>query len=406
MIRPRPRRATLLVPALLLAASLPMRFAAAPVVDGASSQPTPPADELTVDLFADGPRTHLLTTRVAASVPPVLEHRVSTDGGATWSPATPITPSRGVIANPTRNNDPQIVAVGDRVTVLWVTEEAVEGAVGQVESALSLDGGRTWSRGGRVNDRGFTEGWGFMDVAPTAAGRLAAAWIGIRQNGTTQERGLQFATSDDGGRTWQPNGFIDREICECCWNTVSTGWGDSLLALYRDIPRDMALARSTDGGKTWARTGTVGAFGWTINGCPDVGGSVVRGAAPGELFAMVWTGHEVRHGLYVLRSTDHGTTWSEPVRVGHEAAKHADLAFHDGRLVVAYDARVNGAMYVGVATSSDGGRTWVDDGVVSTPGRRATHPRLAASSAGVTAAWTETDVERGEVRVKTRAVGR
>ena len=260
MIRPRPLGSPLVL-VLLMGALLPMRFEAAPSVAGAPSQAPPREDELTVDLFADGPRIHLLTTRVGAASSAVLEHRVSTDGGTTWSSATPITPSRGVIANPGRNNDPQIVAVGDRVTVLWVTDEAVEGAVGQVESALSLDGGRTWSRGGRVNDRGFTEGWGFMDVAPTATGRLAAAWIGIRQNGTTQERGLQFATSDDGGRTWQPNGFIDREICECCWNTVSTGWGDSLLALYRDIPRDMALARSTDGGKTWTRTGTVGAFG-------------------------------------------------------------------------------------------------------------------------------------------------
>lgn len=62
-------------------------------------------------------------------------------------------------------------------------------------------------------------------------------------------------------RTRHPHGFIDRQSCECCWNTLSAGWGDSLLALYRDIPRDMALARPTDGGKTWTRTDTVDAFG-------------------------------------------------------------------------------------------------------------------------------------------------
>jgi hypothetical protein len=361
----------------------------------ASAQEAPVTGTTSVDLAVDGARIHVLAAvRDARST--VLTHRVSSDGGVTWSAPVPIEPSRDAANDPSRNNDPQIAADGDRLTVVWSAKGTSDWGAGPLDSAYSLDGGRTWRAGGRVNDDGSTGEHAFVDITSAGTGRVVAVWLDLRDGA----HGLRTAASDDQGRTWRTNASIDTRTCECCWNTVATGWDGVLLSLYRDIPRDMSLARSTDGGLTWTRSGWVGAFGWTINGCPDVGGGLTRGARPGELVALVWTGHEDRPGLYAVTSTDNGRTWGEPTRIGHARARHGDIAGHASGMAASYDASVDGRVHVGWAYSTDGGRTWLDAGVLSTPDRRATHPRLAATSAGIVAAWTETDRARGHVSLR------
>ena len=116
----------------------------------------------------------------------------------------------------------------------------------------------------------------------------------------------------------------------------------------------------------------------------------VRGGAKGDLFAIVFTGHAERRGLYTVASSDNGRTWAAPLRVGPERGWHADVAFTGGVLYAAWDVNSpNGG--IGWASSVDGGRTWRDGGQVSRLGLRATHPKLAVANGRVSAFWTERD---------------
>jgi hypothetical protein len=338
-----------------------------------------------LDVYANGDRLELLVAEDPGTGP-ILIHRRSVDGGETWSAPVAIEPSRGRLAPPSRNMDPQIVGAGDDLVAIWSAPSALsKWSAGNLATARSRDGGRTWTLGPSPNDDTGTGEHAFIDAAAAADGALYLVWLDARAG----QQGLHFALSTDRGVTWRPNVTIDGESCECCWNTITVGWDDTPLVLYRDVPRDMALARSDDRGRTWRRTGTVGAFGWEIQGCPDVGGGLTRGAA-GELFAAVWTGEDSRLGLYTLRSADNGRTWEAPRRVGSDRSWHADIAYASGTVYVAWD--LNGAAgAIEWSRSTDGGRTWTPPARVSTGPARPSHPKLAVMSGRVRIFWTERD---------------
>jgi len=340
---------------------------------------------VSLDVYGNGDRIELLVAEDDGRGS-ILVHRRSIDGGESWSAPVTIEPSRGRMAPLSRNMDPQIVGVGDDLVAIWSAPSAAsKWSAGSLATARSRDGGRTWTPGPRPNDDTPNENGehAFIDAVAAADGLLHLVWLDARAG----QQGLRFAASPDRGATWRSNVTIDAETCECCWNTIAMGWDDTPLVLYRDVPRDMAIARSDDRGRTWRRTGTVGAFGWEIQGCPDVGGGLTRGAA-GEILATVWTGEDSRLGLYTLRSTDNGRTWEAPRRVGSDRAWHADIAYAGGELFVAWD--LNGAAgAIEWSRSIDGGRSWTPAVRVSTGPARPSHPKLVAAGGRVRVFWTE-----------------
>lgn len=295
-----------------------------------SSHPaaTAPRGVTAIDVYPNGDRLELLIADDRAGGY-VLQHLFSTDGGATWSAPRPIEPSRGRLVRPGRNMDPQIVAAGAQLVAIWTGPGTVSRwGGGNLATAISRDGGATWSPGPVPNDDTSGRDHAFIDALADGRGAFHLVWLDPRDG----RQGLRYARSLDGGASWQANISIDDTTCECCWNTLALGWEGTPLVLYRDIPRDMAMARSEDGGRTWQRTGEVGDFNWDIQACPDVGGGVTRGREAGELFSIVFTGAEEHRGVYTLRSTDNGRTWQAPLRVGSDRAWHADIAYADGVL--------------------------------------------------------------------------
>ena len=312
-----------------------------------------------------------------------LRHQRSKDGGATWSPAVrlPIAPKD--IHSPHRGADPQVVALGDRLIALWTKPGTSRFGSGAIGTALSRDGGATWTLGPSPADDGSTEGHGYVDAIADSAASVHAVWLDGRDGG----QGLRAATSRDFGRTWQANQTVDDRTCECCWNRMAAH-GGRVSVLYRDKdPRDMALAVTEDGGRRWMRRGMAGAFGWKFDGCPHVGGGVA--ASDGGLHALAWTGSEEHAGLYALSSPDVGRTWRPPVRLGAETAHHGDIAASGETLAAAWDD-AGGARRVFAATSTNGGRTWSAAAPLSDPQARATHPLVVGVAAGrFLVVWTE-----------------
>src|SRR6185436_13324832 len=183
---------------------------------------------------------------------------------------------------------------------------------------------------------------------------------------------------------------VDTHTCDCCWNSFAVAGGEALLMYRGHSPRDMSLAAS-DTGKTWRRLGPVGAFNWKIDACPETGGALAVSPS-GAVHALAWTGNERSLGLYHLRSTDTGRSWSAPRRIGGSDARHADLAATpDGTLLAVWDDMAD--HLVRAALSHDDGHTWSSVRVLSPASARASHPRAIAVAGGYRVFWTE--VPRG-----------
>jgi hypothetical protein len=383
------------LPSLLFVAAF---FAAPGLRPGTASPSHEKRDGIaTLDVWPQENTLDLLLT-VRAGEAHRLVHRRSNDGGASWSEDHVIETGPSGLYPSHRGNDPQVVAHGQTVLVVWTRPGTSRFGSGPLGTALSLDGGRTWVAGPNPADDGSTGGHGYVDAAAGPDGGFYLAWLDSRDGG----QGLRAAASRDGGRTWSRNSSVDTRTCECCWNTLLAPRTDAALLLYRDKdPRDMAVAATIDGGRTWTRRAAVGRFDWAFDGCPHVGGAL---GATGEgriakLHALSWTGAPERGGLYLLSSRDDGATWGEPQRIGEGTARHGSLAGSGRALVVAWDE----AGSVRATISADEGARFSSPQRLSTEGARASHPIVVRTGTAYRVFWTES-TDHGPATLRTAEV--
>ena len=353
-----------------------------------------------LDVYASGLTIDVLTT-VSEDGQKRLEHQRSSDGGVHWGPVRMVDLGERPIAVASRGNDPQVVAHGDHIVVHWSTSGPERFGSGPLVTSVSHDGGATWTPGPKPAGAHSRRGQNFADMTADASGTFYVAWIGSHDG--PAGRGLGVATSTDFGESWTSTPLADASACACCWNRMTTPEPGLVRVLYRDHGiRDMALATSTDHGARWTLSGPVGDFGWAFDGCPHVGGGITQtgtGAAE-RLHAVVWTGHEVQHGLYLVRSDDGGVTWSDPEPLGGEHARHADIGSSGERVVASWDER--GIIYT--TTSLDSGETWGPAQQLSDDGMRASHPIVALVGDELEVFWTERGGDRRQ-RWSSRPVG-
>ena len=318
-----------------------------------------------------------------------LRHQRSDDGGKSWRTGRTIASGPARVATPRRGNDPQIVAAGDKLVVLWSAPGTSRFGGGPLATALSDDGGLTWQPGPNPADDGSTASHGFADLLHDPSGRLHLVWLDSRDGA----QGLRASVSADFGKTWAANVTVDERTCECCLNRLAATGADQVAVIYRDKgPRDMVMAATADGGRSWARRGTAGAFGWTFEGCPETPGALARTPGPaGGLAALVWTGAEGRAGLYVLRSADGGRAWTAPSRIGGPTAQRGDLCGSGARLAAVWDEVADAGRVILSSVSDDQGVTWTAPGRLSAgPGNAGPPVAVATAPGRFLAVWTET----------------
>lgn len=339
-----------------------------------------------LDVAVDGSTIHLLLGDYHADTKlPALQHLHSTDGGATWS--KPVRADAGAAAPhiPHRGMDAQIAISGAKLVAIWNTPGTGFNGRGPMATALSTDGGATWQPGPNPADDASQGDHSFVDCAADAAGTFHLVWLDSRGPG----KGLRYANSKDGGKTWSKNATLKPDTCECCWNTLAVGADGSVHALFRDKnPRDMAVISSTDHGARWSDPAKVGRFNWDFAGCPHVGGGlIVRGST---LHALVWTGATGHSGTYHLSSPDQGQSWSAPQRLGDADARRGDLATASSQsLAAVWDRVSDGESTVLAAISTSGGQTWTEPKQLSAKGINAAYPRVVAVSGRYRVFWTE-----------------
>ncbi len=284
------------------------------------------------------------------------------------------------------------------VVAVWQQDRWSDGGARGLMSGSSFDGGLTWERA--VLPVSACAGGGVGIGA--AYGRASDPWVTFSPRGVAFAISLSFTggsfqpdstsavlvvRSSDGGRSWgEPavliadgnDAFNDKETI-----TADPNDGDYVYATWDRLDGDVHgptwFARTTDGGESWEPAQAIydpGPTSQTLGNLIAVlgDGTVIA------LFSQIDTDpDQTQHSsLRVIRSTDHGSTWSAPIFVAdllaigavdpesqagiRDSAGLAQLAMApDGTLYVTWqDARFGGGAQEGIvlARSEDGGLTW------------------------------------------------
>lgn len=330
-----------------------------------------------------------------------LWYQATNDQGQTWSSAVETTAGMDITAKFHRGNDARLAVQGDNIVAVWMSR--VEGAphnAGPMMSVRSDDAGQTWQKSTMPADWDGPHGFFAMDGNDE---QINLVWFDSREQVSKGSQGLRYTSSIDGGVTWLENQTLDEQTCSCCWNTAHFD-GEQFYVLYRDKqPSDMALGK-VNKQHQWQRLSTVGAFNWDFQGCPHIGGALAFDGNNNQVHATVSTGLESKAGLYYLNSSDKGMNWQVPTQLGDDLAVHSDLALSNtGTLLAAWDQITEHGFEVVYALSQDQGQTWSNQALISTPGQRASHPRVVAVANTFLVLWTENSAEN-EYVLKTKLI--
>jgi hypothetical protein len=298
----------------------------------------------------------------------------------------------------------------DNLIGVWQQDRWSNGSSRGVLTGVSFDGGATWARvpvpfshcaGGTALNGGdyerATDPW--VTFGPDGA----AYQIALSTTGGSFVAGsvntVLVARSGDGGRTWS-NPVAIRQDTNPFFNDKETITADANDARFAYATWDRLqttgngpsyFARTTDAGATWEAARAI----YNPGGASQTIGNLVRVLPDGTLvdvFARLDNNVSSTQGqLMVIRSTDHGATWSAPILVaGLTPVGTRDpatgQAVRDGTSIPQMAVAPSGALYVvwqdarfsgthdgiAIARSTDGGLTW------SQPARVNSNPAVAA----------------------------
>ena len=285
---------------------------------------------------------------------------VSNDGGKSFGKAV-LVGNAGVISLG-MHRGPRVAISGGSIVIAAIAGGKGRGQDGELYSWRSADGGKTWGKAALVSDVPGAAREGLHALAAGPKGMFFATWLDLRQKGTR----LMGSLSRDGGATWSANFPVyespDGHVCECCHPSAAIAADGTIHVMFRNWlggSRDMWLATSGDGGKSFASK-KIGEGTWVLNACPmDGGGLGVK--ANGDIV----TSWRREKSIYW---TD-GPSFQAPGWEGKDSALAVDAK---GKPVLVW---------------TEGMRLMVYDGEVRELAPHGRYAAVAASSAGVLAAW-------------------
>ncbi len=329
-------------------------------------------------------------------VPPVqVDPQVRITGATPFADGCDGVPASGTLYASSEVEPHVVVDPGNpnHLVAAWQQDRWSDGAARGLRSAVSYDGGRTWT----ASAAAFTRCTGGTPANGGDYERASDPWAAIGPGGITWQISIVIgdaisatasavlvSRSPDGGLTWEPpitlirdqdGPFNDKESM-----IADPTDGRHAYAIWDRLDGNLGptvFTRTTDSGATWETPRSIhdpGVLRQTINNqvvvLPD--GALV---ASFTRLNMAPTRAAV---LMAMRSADKGVTWSQPIVVAQVQSRGATdpesgtpirdganlgsiAAGRNGRIAMVWqDSRFSGGQRDGIAysQSTDGGLTW------------------------------------------------
>ncbi len=273
----------------------------------------------------------------------------------------------------------------DHLLGVWQQDRWADGGSSGLMSAVSTDRGKTWSAsyahfstcsGGAAYNRA-SDAW--PAISPGGVAYQIA--LGLADGNNTSS--VMVSRSADGGFTWGDPITLIRDTIDTGFNDKEAITADPYDAHYVYAAWDRSsgnlrpeyFSRTTDGGMTWETAHSIYNPGANV----QVTDSQILVLPDGTVVDVILIYRAASTTIDVIRSTDHGATWSAPVMVSLDqsvgtvdaktqaplrtgaALPNAAVDAQTGALYIVWtDGRFSGRARDGVALSksADGGQTW------------------------------------------------
>lgn len=259
----------------------------------------------------------------------------SEDGGYSWSAGLLQSSTNGVWGDPVTMVDNE-----GNYYFFHLSNPAVGSWIDRIVCQKSTDGGLTWNDGsymGLNGNKAQDKEWVAID---RNNGYIYSTWTQFDDYGSsnpTDRSNILFSKSMDNGESWSPALRIN-EVDGDCIDSDNTVEGavpavgpDGQIYVAWAGPAGIVFDKSYDQGQTWLENDifvTEFPEGWDYaipgiyraNGLPVTCCDVSNGANHGTIY-INWTDQRFGENdtdVWVVKSTDQGETWSEPIRVNDD----------------------------------------------------------------------------------------
>lgn len=283
----------------------------------------------------------------------------------------------------------------------WLQKSADSTYAYDIMLSLSTDQGATWSPAFSPHQDNTPTEHGFVSYFPMAEDRPGMIWLDGRETQESQaahDHGgsmtLRAAGVDSAGNI-NSSALLDQRVCDCCQTAAVSTSGATVIA-YRnrtkDEIRDIAIMRRDAQG--WSEPAIVHHDGWLISACPVNGPAL---AARGRQLAVAWfTMAEDKPRVHLALSSDAGETFSAPQTFASGTALgRVQLLQHaDGWLLSWMEQPTTGAGAVIrlAGLNADSSIRWQQELQGVSARRSSGIPRIATLADGrILMAWTAAD---------------
>ena len=308
---------------------------------------------------------------------------ISTNGGLTWNGNDTCTGSYYL----NHGGDPGVAITNSGRLILTHIGFLFPG----VYSHYSDDSGKTWSDAYTIfSDQVEDKGSLTIDnnLGSLYKGNLYSVWVEL-----AYPYGVQTAYSTNSGVSWSsPDTINPGAPSRCTGGSVTTDRNGNVYVTWAGVTSDFPVhehfagfATSTNGGTTWNYTqnifdmnginGTLPSKGnIRVNGLPQIEVDNSGGERDSWLYIVTTEINLTPAGsdpdIILHRSIDKGNTWSEGIRVNQDQLNNGKIQYfpflaiddNGGLNVLFYDDRntTSDSAEVFLARSTDGGDTWVE----------------------------------------------
>lgn len=196
-------------------------------------------------------------------------YSASTDNGVSFSKPVAITQISEMHLGMTRG--PQLASSKNYSLVAAMDKK------GNIHSFQLDHQTNQWSELKNVNDVNGSAPEGLMGITADESDNFYAVWLDLREN---KRNNIAFSKLVKGS-SWSENKIIykspDEHVCECCKPSIAVR-GKKVTLMFRNwlnSSRDLYLTTSTDGGTNFGAPVKLGNGTWKLDGCPMDGGGLL-----------------------------------------------------------------------------------------------------------------------------------